>query len=587
MQTKAHISQPRVPSGVTIAGQWTTSARSEPLLSLANPSTLDARLTALEADGYVPAVVVASMQTPLRAGSATSWWDEHHVSAEYQPTLGGYPQMPDDDLTDARSGRGMRGGHRVRRMLYSGKEVSLRMPAVAAVRRYSKTTSTRTFDVPVSVALNDTGEEVSAWVRVSRGSNGLWSATTVGMEGDQANLIAESVCATLEARRPSVALKTIESLAERRAARQVQAGAELTPVRSGWIDEVGYDPGTGIMATRTDQGNLYGHQVSKSRYDAVAKAYSPGVMFNRVIKGTKRMPVGQCTDCGRFYSDTKGHTCPVTPATPVNIELDENSTARERVREIAEREQSRMRRAGRQATRDPKPAKAPAPLASQPDPAPRGIASSVHPVPEKVTSIDMQDWFEFELEQRENNVGHYGSPGFTAPLVEPLAKCTTAEYVPEKYNMQQGVGTILMLTNGRDGMVTYAGLGGQDALNVGWSLTPRQRNIRQGDGPTVGSALLAASKSPDEVAVCGYMISPRREDERFVAGGVHLFDETAATPQAALATLREKHGLDFQGSPSRVERVMVPWGSIKRAAWRIMWAGVREAWRQARRSATK
>lgn len=579
----------RQPKGVTIGGQFKTEERSDALVSLADSQTRDARVEQLLAQGFVPAVPVAASYTPMRAGNAGSWWDEMHLAAEYRPQDNGYPKMSDDDLMDS-EGLGMRGSRRVRRILYRGDNLALRMPSVTSIRRFAKDSDSRTFDVPVTMRDDTTGEDVSAWVRVTAGADShTWSVRALGVSGDRAELLADAVSATLESRRPRSSLEHLELLREERKARAATAGGSLRdPKIKGWISEVGYDQETGVAAVRLAKSDkLYGYKVSRTRFEALAESNTPGVIFNTAIKTGKSVKVEQCEGCGRFWTAKAGHTCPVVEDKASRAALEENSTARARTREIAagisDRQARDMRRAA-QAERERQEAEAleESEKKTKPlrDPNPTGVLPEGYIPPvikarvpiKPITKIDLNDWFNAEIAGRTGKAGEYGSPGFTKALLPHLSRYTEKAYVPDRYDRVRVAGQTYGVENGMYGMVTYAGLGGADAASIGRSLSAFQLKARHNGGPDVRSALLASVHNADKIEVAGFLRGPSDTSESFKVAGVHLFDDSIKTADDAWAAMENTYGIDAQRAPDEVELIHAPWRGDGTSAWRARWS---------------
>ncbi|WP_156250951.1 hypothetical protein [Pseudactinotalea terrae] len=520
------ITAPRVPAGVREGGQWTTTTRHESPVALTATNEQD-RHTALRSEGFVPATVLREGPT----AHADTWWDRHFIAAEYRAAAGGYPQMPDDYGTTA-TGRGLRGRRRVARMTYSGAGVQLQMPAAESVRSFVREEN-GTVDVPISATVE--GRPVTGWIRITPRPGGGYATAGVGFEaGDE--LVAEAVSAVLESRRPRKALREVGDLLARARARDLGTGAPLQPVESSWVEAIGYDESTGTMATRTATGALYGHEVSRDRFLAVAGAASPGAQFNRIIKGNTRAQVANCLTCGRFYSAAKQHACPVTPTTPKDVPIEQNVLARRRAAKVT----APPRRPGEHVRQD----------AEQ--------------------SIDMADWATQRLARRARRVGMFGPPGFTTAITGPLGRYTSSTYNAYAFNSWEIDGERFERINGDNGSMRYAGVSGADALAIGKTLPKQNLADRHHNAPTTRSALLAAVRHPGKVEVAGYVIGPDREDERFSVTSIDLHDADATDPDAAITLMRERYGLDFLAAPERIQRVEVPWRPGE-SAWRLWW----------------
>lgn len=475
----------------------------------------------------MPAVALAARQDPRTTDRIEQWWGDHFASAEYRAGEGGYPQMSDTDGS-GRDGQSLSGNHRVPRMRYSGGGVELRMPAAAAVRRYADQLDGATFDVPVTaeVVSGDGPVQVAGWVRVVPRPAGGYSTTAVALEGEVGERMAEAVGAVLESRRPRAALRQVGDLLERRRGRESGSGAPLVPVDSSWVAAVGYDEANGIMAMQTRTGALYGHEVSRARFEAVVTAHSPGAQFNQIIRGNTRAQVAKCEQCGQFYAAAREHVCPVVPSAPSTEPIEQNAAAR------------------------------------------RAAAAATAPA---LVAGDVSGWVARRLALRGGaRTGMYGPPGFTAALAGPLEEFTSSRYLPKKFGPAvQGEGRTRS-RNGSGDVMWFEGLHGPKAMQLGRTLSERQRKVRQAGGPTAGDALLASTRFPGEVEAFGYMVGADREDERFTVRGVMLYAEDLADEQAAVEAARARYRLGSQVDPVSVRQVTPPWAG-GRKAWRLTW----------------
>ncbi|MBG0738882.1 hypothetical protein IV500_05530 [Paeniglutamicibacter antarcticus] len=303
---------PRQPKGIPVGGQYAAYAHAEPGAVLAvarHRQAMAIRRDLLRTHGFVPAATMQAMNAPTTTEHREEWWNRNFVAAEYRAEGKSYPQMPDDDTPSMHTGQAMSGKRRTHRMNYGNEDIQLRMPSATAIRRFSGDNGNPTFDVPVSVALKG-GAPVQGWVRVTKSGPHSWETTTLGGNGGPAGeQVAEAVAAVLESRRVTMALARVPDLLAARKAREAAKGAELSPVSSSWIDEVGFDENTNTMATRI--GNkLYGHKVSKQFFEAVKVSERPGQVFNKLVRAHQRAAVVQCGKCLRFTSALVAHTCP-------------------------------------------------------------------------------------------------------------------------------------------------------------------------------------------------------------------------------------------------------------------------------------
>ncbi len=546
--------QPRQPRGVPVGGQWATAAHAESGLALLpsslSPQQAAERHQALLDAGYVPAVVTPGLDPATTAG-IDQWWGDHFVTAEYRASGEGFAQMPDDATPGMSDGNALSGRRRTHRVRYRGQDVQLRMPSAAAIKRFAAQSGEGTFDVPVGAQYPDASgveSQVQGWVRVTRSPGGRWSAVGLGFAGES-EAVAEGVSAILEARRPSFALRDAGSLITRHRERLAAQGAPLQSVTSQWISAVGYDEASGVMATQTANGNIYGHLVSKARAQAVAEAASPGAMFNRLVKGSDRVEVSNCPSCGRFFSASSAHTCP-TPAGP-----EPGLVRNERAQRVATAVLGAKARA--------QTAAAPSDTA----PAPRAFGEHVAKVGQR--TIDVQANLAGKLSRRSARSGEFGPPGWTQGIAEHFAPFTSETYVPYTYS-EYTLGERTVTHSNGDGLIRFAGLGALEARLIGSAMTRKQLSERQNDGPTQSAILAAAARNPGVVEVHGYVVGPDRSDERFTAEGVFIYDDTIGSQEQALDAARGRFGLDHLELPDEVMQVENPWRPGERA-WRLWW----------------
>lgn len=288
----------------------------------------------LRSAGFIPATTLQATASPSTTEHREDWWDRNLVAAEYR-TSGNktYPQMPDDYTPAKTFGQAMSGLRRTHRMNYQNGDISVRMPSATAVKRYSAENGHPTFDVPVSVSIKG-GAPVQGWVRVTKTGPHSWEATAQGGSGDNADMLSEAVAATLESRRPSIALKRIPDLLAARRQREEAKGDPLEPIRSSFIDAIGYDESTGTMATKIGE-KVYGHRVSKDFFEQVKNSERPGAVFNKFIKGNPGASVQKCPRCARFFTPAKAHTCPTAHKEESGLNQDYTERARKRAEAVA------------------------------------------------------------------------------------------------------------------------------------------------------------------------------------------------------------------------------------------------------------
>ena len=307
------------------------------------------------------------------------------------------------------------------------------------------------------------------------------------------------------------------------------------------MEAVGYDEATGIMAMQTQRGDLYGHQVSRTRFEQVVSDSSPGAQFNRIIKGNTRAAVARCeAGCGRFYSAAKTHACPVTPSAPSTERIAQNAAARAAAATVTA------------------PPRVPGPVRP----------AGAHVPASTVLGRDVDEWQERHLRRRDKSMGLYGPAGYTKAVASHLEPFTTSTYVPKLYRSFTVGDQVTQLRNGDSDVMRFEGLHGDEALEVGRALTARQREMRHAGAPTTGAALLASARHQGKVEAFGYMVAPSREDERLAVSGVLLFDDAPDEKAAVAAAAR--YGLDAEVEPRSAQRVEVPWRPGEKA-WRLTW----------------
>jgi hypothetical protein len=552
--------QPRVTRGVPEGGQWSARAYAEPDLDLsAVPAVTDVaaqRLADLADLGYVPALALRTDIDPKVAARRGDWWDGHFASAEYGHSAGAYRQMP-DDFTPGRTGGAALSGHRrTHRMCYSGSGISVRMPSATSVRRFSAEQA-GTFDVPVSAELG--GSTVQGWVRVTR-TGDRFHTTALGFPGGSDAHVAEAVCAVLEARRPSMALREAGDLLERRRARLEAAGTPLQPVNSSWIASVGFEDESGTMVVATKRGDTYGYAVEHTTFDRVVGSSSPGRAYNELVKGrTDRKQVARCEACARFTTAGAPHQCPAAHRS--------RSTGAERANEEA-----RNRAAWALASAAPRqPAATPAP-----DPTP--VRPPVHVRPVDEVQIDLAARLRALGRQPvldtagTGTSGLYGRRGWTTDAAKSLAAFTSSTYVPSAYATVGSGPEARSYTNGDAGPVRFDGADAEAAAALLPKIPPPARHIDQNGGPAVERVLEAVAANPGRFEFSGYVIGPDRTDERVSVEGVRIYGgPTADTPEARAEVMRQAR--DVFGAtvePSECHLEESPWRPGERS-WRLFW----------------
>ena len=271
------------------------------------PVTADSLLAARRAQiadwGFTPAVPQMKLTD---AANPDQWWARTSSIAE----VGQYETMPQRSASGVRS----------RLKTYEGRETALRMPSVTSVRRFAAEHGT-TFDLPVE-ATTPHGP-VTGHVRVTSHGGGRYSVSAVNMPKEHAEYVAESVHATLEARRPSRGLAEVQGILARRRARIASQGASLKPVESSFIRGMGYNPHDGQLIMNIG-GRMYGYHLQEQEHDITGEILSPDQVYDHLVHSTslgraynamvkKRSPrfeVEQHAACGNWHYAGEPHSCP-------------------------------------------------------------------------------------------------------------------------------------------------------------------------------------------------------------------------------------------------------------------------------------
>lgn len=494
--------QSRQPKGIRIGGQFMQGRLPEsgvgltgqvnPITGPVNKEQLAHRHELFTKGGFVPGGVVASATTNDDVLNPQEWWDRSLAAGEYGDRGRSYTKMPDDFTPQGTAGQAMSGKRRTHRMRYSGAGVDLRMPSATSIRAFSKQNGNPTFDVPISVAMDDGPTTNNVWVRVTQTGPHSWKTTTVGVEGERAERIAESVSAVLEARRVTQGLREAGDLLQRRKAKVEAEGFELdqpdTATRS-FIKKVGYDDATGTMGTAI--GNkIYGHQVPRNVFEAVKQGGSPGKIFNLLVKGKQTASVVRCDQCKRYHASTAEHHCPTSHKKRSGVGLAYGRKARKRAAAAAE-----VLSAGTSAPPVAEPA-----------------APAVDP---RIAEIQSR-WSEEANGPRRRGKDLYGPQGYTQDAAIALAPHTGEQYLPHMFERGGS-------NNG--GIVQFEGASADVAAKLKDSLPKAALAEHQNGSPKVGELLGAAVRSPEQVELSGYLVPPDRNDERVSIDGLRFYDD--------------------------------------------------------------
>lgn len=273
---------------------------------------LDTRVKQLKDTGYAEVGAMPSMHDPSNTARRGSWWQSQFALAE-QAKGGGFHIMPDDYTPGQTDGRSLLGKRRTHRMKYEGAGVTLRMPSVTAVKRYSKDIKGATFDLPVE-ARTPAGT-VQTHVRVSPGPDGTWEVSSPGLTGqpELEGYVSESVRATLEGQRVRTALKDAGDLAERRRKRIADMGVKMyEPKADGSVVKgVGYSRAGSELYVQLGNRNYAYDNATPRLAGQLYRAHVPGSIYNSQVKG--KFPSAKaesCDDCGRVTSSKREHECP-------------------------------------------------------------------------------------------------------------------------------------------------------------------------------------------------------------------------------------------------------------------------------------
>lgn len=274
-------------------GRFGEQQHSEPEATLAPTTTeslLESRRRQLEAFGFVPAQPQLKL---AQASDADTWWKRTESIAE----AGQYEVM-------TRQGAD---GKRAMLRTYSGHDAEVRMPSVASIRRFAAAHGT-TFDVPVE-AVTPHGP-ITGHVRVTAHGGGRYSVSAVQMPQEHGAYVAESVLASLEARRPSRGLAEVRDILARRRERLASQGVKVKPVDSGWIQGVGYNPHDEQLVMNL-QGRVYGYHVDRATYEDMMSSRSVGSAYNALVKKiAPKFEVEQHDECGNYFYAGAEHRCP-------------------------------------------------------------------------------------------------------------------------------------------------------------------------------------------------------------------------------------------------------------------------------------
>lgn len=261
----------------------------EATLPVTTESLLESRRQQLAELGFVPAQPQLKL---AETQSAETWWNRTASIAE----AGQYEVMSRRDET----------GRAALLRTYEGRDTKVRMPSVASIRR--RAAAGDTFDVPVE-AITPHGP-ITGHVRVTANGAGRYSVSAVRMPSEHGEYVAESVLASLEARRPSRALSEVRDILTRRRERLASQGVRVKPVESSWIQGVGYNPYDEQLVMNL-QGRMYGYHVDRETYEDMMTSHSIGQAYNALVKKTApKFAVELHEECGNYFYASSEHRCP-------------------------------------------------------------------------------------------------------------------------------------------------------------------------------------------------------------------------------------------------------------------------------------
>ncbi len=281
-------------------------------------NNLLARREQLREGQFLPATSGPSKTDPSYTDGVKTWWQNAVVRAEHAPEHKAFLQMPDNYTPNKTGGRSLDSTRRTHRMKYEGAGVIIRIPSATSIKRFSNENGHQTFDLPIEV--KDADGTTQGFVRVTQSGVGTWSVVPLAMQSKSGLRAAEAVSAVLESRRPSVALREVESLYERRKAR-VQAERNEMPLEeftgvTTFLTSSGYDPTTERATVRMGK-RLYGYAMSRELYQAFRSTRYPSNFYNKFVKGkARRFPVAKCDNCHSAYNASQPHRCRVSPTAP-------------------------------------------------------------------------------------------------------------------------------------------------------------------------------------------------------------------------------------------------------------------------------
>ncbi len=331
--------------GVQLRGEATLIDLSEDQLTYAARMEGDlARHEALVNLGYAPPTALVALTPASSRDRIEEDWAQRFIVAGH----GGDTQVPKarvDSSPGQLPGRSVTGLRRTYRKSYEVDGWTFRLGgSKTSILRDMAEMNTRTLDMTVN-ATDDQGRPVEMEMRITKGVNGLWAVTPLGVGGEKAAMAAAGVQAMLEARRPTMVPSYTGGLAARARDNMAAEGVEMSPnLRSQWMAGVNYSDVEGMMTMKTLTGRVYGYSVPKSVFEQIATSTSPGRVYNELVKTQKGHPtkapqvdVTECGSCHRVYPSARPHRCPTGHAAPSQEIRSSNRVHDEAARSLADR----------------------------------------------------------------------------------------------------------------------------------------------------------------------------------------------------------------------------------------------------------
>lgn len=452
-----------------------------------NPDFGQERADLLASKGYVPAIAVGSIQE----NEARDWWDKHETLGEYGERNRSVMRMPNNATPNMTPGRGDGGTRMTHRRTYEGGGRSIKMPSVTAIRRAGAQNKNVTMAVPV-LYKDAEGNDVECDVHVTQSGPGQWHVTPMGVEDPKLSAnIADSVQASLEARRISSGMQNVDWVERRR--QMVASEGKLLhslPNSSAFISGVSYNRANGLLVMQMN-GRNYGYNVDPATYQQLENASSPGKVYNELIKKrTGSIPVQQCDQCQRFTSTHEQHRCPGFHKKLTGTGASATRNARKRASVVAERQGTSLYK----------------------NKASDGVADSSSPL----TVWDSQ------------TVNHVSKDsGWTRPAVKVLQNGNIYEI------------------DAKENSYGFRGVGQQSARDLYHSLPSHVLHASHNGAPPLSKMLLTTRKF-DSIEILGRLKSPNSKDEGIQGTGLRIRDSNLVATMRTMTTKVGEGKLDQQ-----------------------------------------